>query len=76
MFSAFNPSKCADCAAPGEQSWTSYRSRDSNPQPWVTSGFKSNALSTARYKASQVNKSEDGSDANLHDRISYCIFVH
>ncbi len=52
VFSAFNPSKCthleqwaADCAAPGEQSWTSYRSRDSNPQPWVTSGFKSNALS-------------------------------
>ncbi len=30
---------------PGEQSWTSCRSRDSNPQPWVTSGFKSNALS-------------------------------
>ncbi len=53
VFSAFNPSKCthleqwaADCAAPGEQSWTSCRSRDSNPQPWVTSGFKSNALST------------------------------
>ncbi len=52
MFSAFNPSKCthleqwaADCAAAGEQSWTSCRSRDSNPQPWVTSGFKSNALS-------------------------------
>ncbi len=49
MFSAFNPSKCThlatDCAAPGEQSWTSCRSRDSNPQPWVTSGFKSNALS-------------------------------
>ncbi len=51
-FSAFNPSKCthleqwaADCAAPGEQSWTSCRSRDSNRQPWVTSGFKSNALS-------------------------------
>ncbi len=45
MFSAFNPSKCthleqwaADCAAPGEQSWTSCQSRDSNPQPWVTSG--------------------------------------
>ncbi len=35
----------ADCAAPGEQSWTSCRSRDSNPLPWVTSGFKSNALS-------------------------------
>ncbi len=61
MFSAFNPSKCthleqwvADCAAPGEQSWTSCRSRDSNPQPWVTSGFKSNALSirptTALYR--------------------------
>ncbi len=61
MFSAFNPSKCthleqwaADCAAPGEQSWTSCRSRDSNPQPWVTSGFKSNSLSirptTARQK--------------------------
>ncbi len=53
VFSAFNPSKCthleqwaADCAAPGEQSWTSCRTRDSNPQPWVTSGFKSNALST------------------------------
>ncbi len=52
VFSAFNPSKCthleqwaADCAAPGEQSWTSCWSRDSNPQPWVTSGFKSNALS-------------------------------
>ncbi len=52
MFSAFNPSKCthleqwaADCAASGEQSWTSCQSRDSNPQPWVTSGFKSNALS-------------------------------
>ncbi len=52
VFSAFNPSKCthleqwaADCAAPGEQSWTSCRRRDSNPQPWVTSGFKSNALS-------------------------------
>ncbi len=52
VFSAFNPSKCthleqraADCAAPGEQLWTSCRSRDSNPQPWVTSGFKSNALS-------------------------------
>ncbi len=52
MFSAFNPSKCthleqwaADCAAPGEQSWTSCQSRDSNPQPWVTSGFKSNSLS-------------------------------
>ncbi len=44
VFSAFNPSKCthleqwaADCAAPGEQSWTSCRSRDSNPQPWVSS---------------------------------------
>ncbi len=52
VFSAFNPSKCthleqraADCAAPWEQSWTSCRSRDSNPQPWVISGFKSNALS-------------------------------
>ncbi len=52
VFSAFNPSKCthleqwaANCAAPGEQSWTSCRSRDLNPQPWVTSGFKSNALS-------------------------------
>ncbi len=52
MFSAFNPSKCthleqwaADCAAPGELSWTFCRSRDVNPQPWVTSGFNSNALS-------------------------------
>ncbi len=42
---------------PGEQLWTSCRSRDSNPQPWVTSGFKSNALSTrpttARFSATQ-----------------------
>ncbi len=52
VFSAFNPSKCthleqwaADCAAPGEHFLTSCRSRDSNPQPWVTSGFKSNSLS-------------------------------
>ncbi len=52
VFSAFNPSKCthleqwaADCAAPREQSWTSCQSQDSNPQPWVTSGFKSNTLS-------------------------------
>ncbi len=30
---------------PGSGPWTSCRSRDSNPQPWVTSGFKSNALS-------------------------------
>ncbi len=44
VFSAFNR-WAADCAAPGEQSWTSCQSRDSNPQPWVTSGFKSNALS-------------------------------
>ncbi len=42
VFSAFNPSKCthleqwaADCAAPGEQSWTSCRSRDSNPQFFI-----------------------------------------
>ncbi len=28
-----------------QRPWTSCRSRDSNPQPWVTSGFKSNALS-------------------------------
>ncbi len=45
-------SGAADCAAPGEQSWTSCLSRkirkisrDSNPQPWITSGFKSNTLS-------------------------------
>ncbi len=60
MFSAFNPSKCthleqwaADCAAPGEQSWTSCRNWDSNPQPWVTSGFKSNALSIRPTTAQQ-----------------------
>ncbi len=48
VFPAFNPSLeqwAANYAAPGEQSWTSCQSRDSNPQPWVTSGFKSNALS-------------------------------
>ncbi len=51
VFSALNPSKCthleqwaADCAAPGEQSWTSCQSQDSNPQPWVSLGFKSDAL--------------------------------
>ncbi len=62
VFSAFNPSKCthleqwaADCAAPGEQSWTSCRRRDSNPQPWVTSGFKSNALSIRPTTADERN---------------------
>ncbi len=69
MFSAFNPSKCthleqwaADCAAPGEQSWTSFRSRDSNPQPWVTSGSKSNALSirpTTARKCKFISRNSD-----------------
>ncbi len=70
MFSAFNPSKCthleqwaADCAAPGEQSWTSCRSRDSNPQPWVTSGFKSNALSIRPTTAN---------DCTLTDGVEWC----
>ncbi len=49
----------ADCAVPGEQSWTFCRSRDSNPQPWVTSGFKSNALAirptTALYQHNNGN---------------------
>ncbi len=65
VFSAFNPSKCthleqwaADCAAPGEQSWTSCRSRDSNPQPWVTSGFKSNTLSIRPTTAQCFNASK------------------
>ncbi len=60
VFSAFNPSKwiSGQPRRPG-CSWgfgallkgftsvvdTSCQSRDSNPQPWVTSGFKSNALS-------------------------------
>ncbi len=63
VFSAFNPSKCthleqwaADCAAPREQSWTSCRSRDSNPQPWVTSGFKSNTLSIRPTTAERGDK--------------------
>ncbi len=48
VFSAFNSAadSAADIAAPGEQSWTSCQSRDSNPQPWIILGFKSNALST------------------------------
>ncbi len=33
------------CSRVSPQSWTSCQSRDSNSQPWVTSGFKSNALS-------------------------------
>ncbi len=92
MFSAFNPSKCthleqwaADCAAPGEQSWTSCRSRDSNPQPWVTSGFKSNALSirptTARNYLRNINRlrpflSTNNTAVLVHtlvtSRIDYC----
>ncbi len=59
MFSPFNPSKWSSgqptLRCPG-RSWgfgalltsvidTSCQSRDLNPQPWVTSGFKSNALS-------------------------------
>ncbi len=62
VFSAFNPSKCthleqwaADCAAPGEQSWTSCQSQDSNPQPWVTSGFKYNALSIRPMTAAKID---------------------
>ncbi len=51
MFSAFNPSKWSSwgfsALLKGLTSVvdTSCQSRDSNPQPWVTSGFKSNALS-------------------------------
>ncbi len=63
VFSAFNPSKCthleqwaADCAAPGEQLWTSCQRRDSNPQPWVTSGFKSNAPSIRPTTARQAHQ--------------------
>ncbi len=57
-------------AAPGEQSWISCRSRDSNPQPWVTSGFKSNALSirptTARCNGGwQTDASKIRVDVNL-----------
>ncbi len=75
MFSAFNPSKCthleqwaADCAAPGEQSWTSCRSRDSNPQPWVTSGFKSNALSIRPTTAHTMMMNQTGvpNENSLH----------
>ncbi len=33
------------CGARGAVGVTSFQSRDSNSQPWVTSGFKSNALS-------------------------------
>ncbi len=33
------------CSRVSPQSWTSRQSRDLNSQPWVTSGFKSNALS-------------------------------
>ncbi len=39
--------------AAGEQSWTSCRSRDS--QPWVTLGFKSNALSIRPTTAQDVS---------------------
>ncbi len=79
MFSAFNPSKCthleqwaADCAAPGEQSWTSFRSRDSNPQPWVTSGFKSNALSirpTTAQKEAECHAEEDIPDLGCREGL-------
>ncbi len=44
MFSAFNPFKCTYTWSSGQP--TVQRGRDSNPQPWVTSGFKSNAQST------------------------------
>ncbi len=59
VFSAFNPSKWSSWQPTLRRSWgfgallkgltsvvdTSCQSRDLNPQPWVTSGFKSNALS-------------------------------
>ncbi len=77
MFSAFNPSKCthleqwaADCAAPGEQSWTSCRSRDSNPQPWVTSGFKSNALSI-RPTTAIIRK-----HPSKQNYINVCVYIY
>ncbi len=76
VFSAFNPSKCthleqwaADCAAPGDQSWTSCRSRDSNPQPWVTSGFKSNALSIRPTTARLYNAECHGVCRSLDELI-------
>ncbi len=57
VFSAFNPSKCthleqwaADCARGAVVDFLS----DSNPQPWVTSGFKSNALSIRPTTAQSV----------------------
>ncbi len=79
MFSAFNPSKCthleqwaADIAAPGEQSWTFCWSRDSNPQPWVTSGFKSNALSIRpRHKCDQ-NRIPKGRNRILVVKLKFC----
>ncbi len=47
VFSAFNPSKCthleqwaADCAAPGEQSWTSCRSLGFEPTILGYLGFQ------------------------------------
>ncbi len=49
MFSAFNPSKCTHLEPavrrPGSSRGLPARRQDSNPQPWVTRGFKANALS-------------------------------
>ncbi len=46
VFSAFNPSKCthleqwaADCAAPGEQSWTSCQSRDPGTEVLLSTDY-------------------------------------
>ncbi len=60
----------ADCAAPGEQSWTSCWSWDSNPQPWVTSGFKSNALSIRPTTALCISLGP----ADCRERLSYSVW--
>ncbi len=72
----------SDCAAPGKQFWgfgallkgltsvvdTSCRSRDLNPQPWVTSGFKSNALSIRP----RLNYKPPGHPTPVYDKFIWC----
>ncbi len=55
---------------PGVQSWNSCRSRDSNPQPWVTKGFKSNALSIRPTTALYFNLESDITDSSVFAKHS------
>ncbi len=88
VFSAFNPSKCTHTGSSGQPTLqggfgalpkglisvvdTFCQSRDSNPQPWVTSGFKSNALSIKPRLPPQHNGHLTAPFLISHWKYSHC----